>query len=187
MTPEEFEGQLLRVRNALLTSSNYISLFEQIRPTEQVLLDRYLAFFSNTESALRLMGLLYLSVVVDTNPKTAGLPTLIRTAEKDRDNLALYSRPEELRSKKRKLNAHPMERQRLKTFRNKHLVHLDLSAEPVGFTKGEYDLLFADAESVIKDLFWHFRRAGYTAESMHQRTEEDWSRILLLLREKSLN
>ena len=36
MTPEEFESQLLRVRNALLASSNYISLFELIRATEQI-------------------------------------------------------------------------------------------------------------------------------------------------------
>jgi len=57
MTPEEFESQLLRVRNTLLTSSNYISLFEPVRSTEQVLLDQYLVFFSTTESALRLMAL----------------------------------------------------------------------------------------------------------------------------------
>ena len=173
VTPEEYESQLLRVRNTLLTSHNYMSLYVQIGPTEQVLLDRYLAFFSNTESALRLMALLYLSVLFDTDTKTAGLPTLIRTAERDRDNLARYSKPEELRSTRRKLNAHPMERERLKTVRDKHLVHLDLSAEAVGFTKGEYDCQFVDAEAVIKDLYWFFGRMGYTAESMHQRNEED--------------
>lgn len=75
-----------------------------------------------------------------------------------------------------------MERERLKTVRDKHLVHLDMSAESLGFTKGEYDCLFDAAESVIKDLYWCFGRSGYTAESMDQRNEEDWSEILKRLR-----
>ena len=182
VTPAEFKSHLERARNTLLTSQNYMSLYVQIRPTEQTLLDRYTAFFSNTESALRLMALLYLSVLFDTDTTTGGLPTLIRTAERDRDNLASYSEPGELRSTRRKLNAHPKERASLKTLRNKHLVHLDLSADHVGFTKGEYDSLFTDAESVIKDLYWFLGRVGYTAESMRQRNEKDWSEILKRLR-----
>jgi hypothetical protein len=182
VTPEEFESQLQRVRNTLLSAQNYFSLFKQIRATDQVLLDRYLAFFSNVESSLRLMALLYLSVVFDADGKTAGLPTLIRVAEKDRDNLARYANPGKLRSTRKKLNAHPKERQRLKMVRDKHLVHLDLSAEGVGFTIGEYDRLFADAESVIKDLCWYFGRTGYSTESMRERNETDWPEILQRLR-----
>lgn len=182
MTPSEYKTQLGRARDRLLSSQNYMYLYVQIRPTEQELLDRYLAFFSNIESALRGMSLLYLSVLFDTSTKTAGLPTLIRIAERDLDNLASHSKTGELRSTRRKLNAHPKERERLKTFRDQNLAHLDLSRDTVGFTKGEYDSLIADAESVIKDLLWFLDRIGYTAESMHQRSEKDWSEILKRLR-----
>ena len=182
MTPEEFERHLIRARDTLLTSQNYMSLYIQMRPTEQALLDHYLAFFSNTESALRLMALLYLSVLFDTDPETGGLPTLIRKAQRDRDNLAKHAKEGELRSTQRKLNAHPEIRERLKTLLNKHLVHLDLSAEPVEFTKGEYDLLFADAKAVLKDLYYFLTQCRFSGESMYKQNEKDWSEILERLR-----
>ncbi len=100
MNPAEFKGQLDRARNTLLSSKNYHSLYVQVRTVDQALLDRYLGFFSTTESALRLMALLYLSGLFDTGPKTAGLPTLIRIAEKDPAYLATYSKLGDLRSTK---------------------------------------------------------------------------------------
>ena len=55
---------------------------------------------------------------------------------------------------------------------------MDLDAEPVKFTKGEYDLLVADAEAVIRDLFWYYSLRGYTRESMDELSESHWAEVL---------
>ncbi len=178
MTPGEFETQLARTRDTLLRSQNYMGLYEQVAPTPAAIQNRYIGVFSNIESSLRLMSLLYLSVLFDSDRKTAGLPTLVRSAQQDPGVLAAHATTQDLRATRNKINAHSSERLRLKELRDKHLAHLDLDAEPVKFTKGEYDLLVADAEAVIRDLFWYYSLRGYTRESMDELSKLHWAEVL---------
>ena len=178
MDPDAYEYHLKRARDRLLSSRNYMSLFVPIRGSDQELLDRYLGFVSNVESALRLQGLLYLSVLFDTDPDTGGLPTLVRLAQNHPKELAQWATPEDLRTTKKKLSAHPMERFRLKSLRDGELAHLSITQSHVGIQMPEYDSLWSDAESVVKDLYLFYYKGGYTADEMHLRGPEDWMQIV---------
>ena len=155
-----------------------MGLYEQVAPTPTAVQNRYIGVFSNIESSLRLIPLVYLSALFDDDPRTAGLPTLVRTAQQEPGVLAIHADAKELRSSKRKINAHSSERHGLKELRDKHLAHLDLGVEPLRFNKGEYDLLVTDAEAVIRDLYWYYDLRWYSRESMDELSKEHWAEVL---------
>ena len=45
------------------------------------------------------------------------------------------------------------------------------------------DVLVADAEAVIKDLYWYYGRRGYSSTRMDQSTVDDWASISKLLKD----
>ena len=181
MTAQDFQDHLKRARDTLLRSRNYMSLYVEIAPTDTNLQNRYIGFFSNVESSLRLMALVYLSTLFDNSPKTAGLKTLIRVAQNDRTTLARYAGNQGLRNTRKILNSHLPEQTRLRALRDQHLVHLDLDAPEVGFTKGEYDALIGDADSVIRDLYQFHDGGGYITDAMDRMASEHWAKILNLI------
>lgn len=181
MTPTEYEKHLQDARDTLLRSQNYMSLFVEVRATPSEIQNRYLGVFSNIESALRLMSLVQLAPLFDSDPKSAGLPTLLRVVARDSSTLASHADVAELRATRKTLNAHPEARQRLKNVRDRRLSHHDLNAVTDPITKGDYDALVGDAESVIKDLYWHYGRIGYTRAPLDQLTLDHWSEILKLI------
>ena len=184
MTPQEFQTQLQRARDTLLRVRNYMSLYVEIAPTDTVLQNRYIGFFSNVESSLRLMALVYLSALFDNNPRTAGLKTLVRVAENDRGALARFAGEQDLRSTRKILNAHRSEQIRLRAVRDHQLVHLDLDAEEIHFPLGDYRALVGDAETIIKNLYWFHDGGGYVTTEMDTLAANHWSKILKLIADK---